>query len=210
MNRIRELREAIDMQQKELAINLGVTQPTVSDWESGKKVPSAKSMAKIAKFFNVSMDYLTGRTDIQQILNADGRIINSLIPITTQRIPILGSIHCGEPTYAQEDFVSYVEVGAEIKADFALIAKGDSMIGARIQDGDLVFIRKQDTVNNGEIAAVIIDDDTALKRVRFLPGGITMLAAENSKYEPIMIGVPGETRVVRILGKAVAFQGDVK
>lgn len=105
---------------------------------------------------------------------------------------------------------SDLEVGAEIHADFALRAKGDSMTGARIQDGDIVFIRRQDTVNNGEIAAVLIDDEAALKRIRYLPGGMTMLQAENPAYEPIFIGGEGETRVVRILGKAIAFQGDVK
>lgn len=132
------------------------------------------------------------------------------LPITMQRVPLLGGIHAGEPTYAEEDFDGYAVLGSAVRCDFALRVVGDSMINARIYDGDIVFIRKQDTVENGEIAAVLIDDETTLKRVRFLAGGMTMFCPENPKYEPIVVGGAGETRNVRILGKAVAFQGDVK
>lgn len=132
------------------------------------------------------------------------------LPITMQRVPLLGSIHAGEPTYAEEDFAGYAVLGSAVRCDFALRVVGDSMINARIYDGDIVFIRKQDTVENGEIAAVLIDDETTLKRVRFLKNGKAVLYPENPKYEPIFIGEEGETRNVRILGKAVAFQGDVK
>lgn len=132
------------------------------------------------------------------------------LPITAQRVPLLGGIHAGEPTYAEEDFDGYVVLGSAVHCDFALRVVGDSMINARIYDGDIVFIRKQDTVENGEIAAVLIDDETTLKRVRFIGGGMTMFCPENPKYEPIVVGGAGETRSVRILGKAVAFQGDVK
>ena len=69
---------------------------------------------------------------------------------------------------ANEEKELYVEAGANIHADFCLKAKGDSMIGARIYDGDIVFIRKQEMVNNGEIAAVMIDDEATLKRVQLL------------------------------------------
>ena len=132
------------------------------------------------------------------------------LPITMQRVPLLGGIHAGEPTYAEEDFDGYAVLGSAVRCDFALRVVGDSMINARIYDGDIVFIRKQDTVENGEIAAVLIDDETTLKRVRFIGGGMTMFCPENPKYEPIVVGGAGETRNVRILGKAVAFQGDVK
>ena len=132
------------------------------------------------------------------------------MPITMRRVPVLGSVHAGQPTYAEQEYNSYVAVGADVRCDFALHVVGDSMVNARIYDGDIVFIRKQDTVENGEIAAVLIDDETTLKRVRFLGGGMTMFYPENPKYEPIVVGGEGETRNVRILGKAVAFQGDVR
>lgn len=158
---------------------------------------------KIAKACNVSRSYVLG----DEYSMED---VRSSIPITTHRIPLLGTIHCGEPTFAEESFEAYVEVGAKIKADFALRARGDSMIGARIHDGDIVFIHQQDTVADGEIAAILLDDEAALKRVRYIPGGMVSLHAENPKYPPIYIGGENETRTVRILGKAVAFQSDVR
>ena len=131
------------------------------------------------------------------------------IPLSTHRLPLLGSIACGEPLFAAEEFDSYTDFFSDTQADFALRAKGDSMINARIQDGDLVFVRRQDDVNDGEIAVVVLDDEATLKRVR-RKGGFTLLLAENPAYEPLMIGGEGETRSVRILGKAVALQTDVK
>lgn len=77
MIRVRELRESRGIQQKELAIDLGVSQPTVSDWESGRKVPSAKSTAKLADYFGVSVDYLLGRTDEKSAPSEEGALINN-------------------------------------------------------------------------------------------------------------------------------------
>ena len=91
----------------------------------------------------------------------------------------------------------------------ALRAKGDSMINARIHDGDLVFVRRQGDVNDGEIAVVVLDDEATLKRVR-RKGSLTLLLAENPAYEPLVIGGEGETRAVHILGKAVALQTDIR
>ena len=131
------------------------------------------------------------------------------IPLSTRRVPLLGSVACGEPIFAAQEFDSYVECGSAIQADFALRAKGDSMINARVHDGDLVFVRRQDDVNDGEIAVVVLDDEATLKRVR-RKGGLTLLLAENPAYEPLVIGGEGETRTVRILGKAVALQTDIR
>ena len=131
------------------------------------------------------------------------------IPLSTRRIPLLGSVACGEPIFAAQELDNYVECGSAVQADFALRAKGDSMINARIHDGDLVFVRRQDDVHDGEIAVVVLDDEATLKRVR-RKGGLTLLLAENPAYEPLVIGGEGETRAVRILGKAVALQTDIK
>lgn len=135
---------------------------------------------------------------------------DNLSPISTQRVPMLGDIACGQPIIANEERESYVQVGKEINADFCLTARGDSMIGARILDGDIVFCRAQETVNNGEIAAVIIGDEATLKRVYFYPEKKKLvLQAENPKYEPFVY-VGEELSDIRIIGKAVAFQSDVK
>ncbi|MCL2545034.1 MAG: helix-turn-helix domain-containing protein [Clostridia bacterium] len=132
-----------------------------------------------------------------------------LLPLSVRRIPLLGCVACGEPDFAAQEFDSYVECGSAIHADFALRAKGDSMINARIHDGDLVFVRRQDDVLDGEIAVVVLDDEVTLKRVR-RKGGLTLLLAENPAYEPLVIGGEGETRAVRILGKAVALRTDIR
>ena len=124
--------------------------------------------------------------------------------------PLLGEIACGEPIIAEESFECYVEAGTNIKCDFCLRARGDSMINARIYDGDIVFIRQQSIVNNGEIAAVIIDNEATLKRVYLNRAeGKLVLQAENPSYEPLVY-VGEELDHIRILGKAVAFQSDVK
>lgn len=132
-----------------------------------------------------------------------------ILPVTTRRIPLLGTIACGEPIMAESDLDTFAVVGSAIECDFALRCKGDSMIGARIFDGDLVFIRKQDYVDDGAIAAVLLDDDATLKRVYHLADGRVELRAENPTFKSIIIGGDNETRTCRILGKAVAFQSIV-
>ena len=128
-----------------------------------------------------------------------------ILPVTRHRIPLIGSIACGEPIFADEDMSASIAVDHPVDCDFALRCRGDSMIGARILDGDVVFIRKQDVVDDGSIAAVLIDDDATLKRVYHLADGRVELRAENPKYAPIVIGGENETRMCRIIGKAVGF-----
>ena len=174
---------------------------TISRYENGLQQPMYTVVRNFAALFDVSVDYLSN-DDERSIFDFPG-----IMPIETKKIPLLGEIACGEPIYATEDFESYVECGADVKADFALRAKGDSMINARINDGDIVFIRKQDTVNQGEIAAVLIGDDATLKRFRQY-GNHIVLQAENPMFDDIEFDI-GEDVNVRILGKAVAFQSDI-
>ena len=118
---------------------------------------------------------------------------------------MLGNIACGEPIWADEDKESYVMSDMDISADFCLTANGDSMINARIYDGDIVFIRKMPIVNNGEIAAVIIDDEATLKRwYYYKDDNKLMLVAENPKYPPLVY-INEELNNIRCLGKAVYF-----
>ena len=185
---------------------LSVTASTVSDWVNGKKYPRVEAMQRLAEFFECTLFDLT--MDAQEESRRP-TAAPEILPLVSNRIPLLGTIQCGVPTFAEENFEGYVEAGAQVKADFALRARGDSMTGIGIQDGTIVFIRKQPAVNDGEVAAVILDDDATLKRVRYLPGGMTMLQAENPRYAPIIIGGEGETRSVQVLGKAVAYMGTV-
>ena len=122
---------------------------------------------------------------------------------------MLGEIACGTPIFANEEHETYIDASAEIQADYCLTAKGDSMIGARIYDGDIVFIRKQSIVNNGEIAAVIIDNEATLKRWYFDEKKKKLvLAAENPAFEPLVF-VGEELDSIVCLGKAVCFMSNI-
>ncbi|MBE6671607.1 MAG: helix-turn-helix domain-containing protein [Ruminococcaceae bacterium] len=207
-NRIKELRSKMKVTQATLAKAIGVAQNTLSYWEQGKYEADNYSLQKIADYFGVSVDYILGRDDIthSNILYEQ----YGILPIERKKIPMLGEIACGQPIFADEDRESYTEAGTNIKADFCLKAKGDSMINARILDGDIVFIKKQPIVNNGEIAAVIIGDEATLKRVYYYPETEKLiLNPENPKYEPLVY-VGAELEQIRILGKAIAFQSDVR
>lgn len=131
----------------------------------------------------------------------------NIFPIETKKIPLLGKIAAGQPVMAEECFDSYVQCGNFIKADFCLRVQGDSMINARIYDGDIVFIHQQPEVENGEIAAVAIDDAVTLKRV-YISDSFVELRAENPRYKP-MVFDNSNCLSFRILGKAIAFQGDI-
>ena len=203
-NRIKELRKERKITQLQLAKAVFVDQTTISQWETGKTFPTAETQRKLADLFGVSIDYLLGRSDSKY---GEGLEIANIVPLSEvvkKKIPILGEIACGEPIFAQEQYGEYIET--DINADFALTCKGDSMIGARINDGDLVLIRKQEMVENGAIAAVIIENEATLKRVYYYPQTKKLiLQAENPKYEPLVY-VDNELENVRILGRAVAFQ----
>ena len=190
---------------EDVAIKVGVGKSTVRKWETGMIENMRRDkIAKLAYALNTTPAYLMGWEEEDELSGIDG--IN---PIYKKRLPLLGNIACGEPIYASEDRESYVEVGANIEADFCLRAKGDSMIGARIMDGDIVFIRKQDMVYNGEIAAVLIEDEATLKRVQYnREANELLLFAENPKYKTLRY-FGEELDQIRILGKAIAFQGDV-
>ena len=176
----------------------------LSQYVSGKVTPGQFKLSLLSLALDVSEVWLMGY-DVP-IKSKDNY---GIMPITVKSIPFLGEISCGEPVFASEDRQSYVASGINVKADFCLKAKGDSMINARIYDGDIVFIQKCDMVENGTIAAVVIGDDALLKRVFFYPEqGKLLLVAENTKYPPLVY--EGEDlNTVKILGKAVAFQSDV-
>ena len=134
---------------------------------------------------------------------------DNIYPIKVKKLPILGDIACGEPIYAEEQHESFATVDSALDADFCLRAQGDSMVGARIFDGDIVFIRSQSSVDNGEIAAVIINDEATLKRVYYYPEEEKLiLTPENPRYAPLVY-MNGELDGIKILGKAIAFQSRI-
>jgi hypothetical protein len=190
--------------QADIVNDLNITSSTVSDWVNGKKYPRMDKVQILADYLGILKSDL-----VEDKSNDDSDYINNIYKIDKIKLPFLGSVACGEPIYADEDRESYIMVGTDIHADFCLQCKGDSMINARIHDGDIVFVRKQDIVNNGEIAVVIIDDEATLKRFYYYKEqNMVILRPENNKYQDIVL-TGEELEKVKVIGKAVAFQSDV-
>ena len=187
----KRLRHALDineMKQQELADKSGVSKNSISQYLNKRSIPSNISAGKMAKALGVNPMWLMGY-DVPMIKeNSDSDAgFDNIYPIELHRIPVLGSVACGEPILMSEERENYIMSGMDIKADFCLIANGDSMINARIMDGDVVFIRRQPVVENGEIAAVAIDDEAALKRFyRDGNTGTITLVSENPAYAPMV------------------------
>ena len=204
---IKRLREENGLSQETLAKMTGYTdRSSITKIEKGQVDLQQSKIELFAKALNTTVPKLVGWDETED--NA----LSNIYPIELKRFPMLGEITCGKPIYADEDRESYIMAGTDIKADFCLEAKGDSMINARICDGDIVFIRQQDIVENGEIAAVVInnDNEATLKRFFFYAEkNMVILKAENPAFED-MIFLNDELNNFHVLGKAVAFQSDVK
>ena len=130
------------------------------------------------------------------------RNADSVLPVVRREVPLLGAIAAGKPIYA-EQALEVAGCEADMPCDFALRVQGDSMIGARIRDGDIVFIRAEDDVDDGQIAAVIVEDEATLKRVYHIKNGLQLLS-ENPNYPPMVFTLE-EYASIRILGRAVGF-----
>ena len=178
-------------------------------YENGNREPDFETLETIADFFNCDMDYLLGKSDIHNKYKSSVPTATNIIPLPqTKKIPLLGSIACGEPILAEENIEDFVKLDKDIPADFALRCKGDSMINARIFDGDIVYIRQQPNVENGEIAAVLIDNEATLKKVYKYPNKI-VLSPCNPVYDDLIF-MEEQCQTIRILGKAVAFTSIIK
>lgn len=211
--RLRYILELNNMKQQDLADKSGVSKYSISQYLGQRSIPSNLSAGKMAKVLNVDPMWLMGYDVPMKKDDPDsGTGFDNIYPIELHKIPILGSVACGEPILMSEERENYIMSGTDIKADFCLIAKGDSMINARIHDGDVVFIRKQDIVENGEIAAVVVNNESeaTLKRFYYYRDRATLiLKPENPAYEDLIFQNE-ELNEVHVLGKAIAFQSDVK
>ena len=180
---LKYLREKSGMEQIDLAYQLGrKSSSSISEWESGKYTPKVGILSEIANIFDVDMD---------DMMNYDLSLqpTNVFNIKETKNIPVLGNIACGDPILADENI-----------ADYIAFPSGDSM-EPNIKDGSLVLIRKQSDVEDGEIAAVIFEDNTeaTLKRIK-RQGPHLMLLADNADHAPIIID---ESQPIRIVGKAI-------
>lgn len=200
---IKARRIALGMTTDDVAKLVGVSNATISRWETGAIANQRRDKIQLLA------DAL--RTTPAELMGwekpLDDAPPDNIVPLPQMKsVPLVGTIACGEPILAVENVEGNVSVPENVHADFALRCKGDSMTGARINDGDLVFIRQQPTVDDGQIAAVQIGDDATLKRV-YHSGKTLVLQAENPAYKPII--VDGDS-TVRVLGLAVAFISPIR
>lgn len=200
---MRTRRQELGLTLEEVGDYVGVGKSTVRKWEHGD-IENMKrdKIALLSKILKLSpLTFITGEVEYGTPDN--------IIPLPKmKKIPLLGTIACGEPILAAENIEALINADENLNADFALRCNGDSMINARIFDGDIVYIREQPDVEDGEIAAVLIGEEATLKRVYKYPSKV-VLRPENPLYDD-MIYSKEEMNEVRILGKAVAFLSAVR
>lgn len=198
--RIKKRREQIGLTQVALADMIGESKQTIYKYETGivTNIPSDK-IELIAKALRVQPEWIMGWTDTESVEIPPG----FEPPPKMRKVPLIGEIACGEPILAEQNIEDYLDVPEEVHCDFLLRCKGDSMIDAGIQSGDVVFVRIQETVENGEIAAVRIGDEATLKRV-YWDGDTLMLMPANNAYAPKSFRGE-EINDVHIEGKAIGF-----
>ncbi len=223
--RLKQLREESKYSQSEFAEQLklysrrnkGFSKSSINMYERGEREPGLEALEIIADYFNVDMDYLFGRSDYRNKLAWLDDLNSGEIPVVPtnvvtmnangkRRLPRIGRIACGGPILAVENIEDYDCVPEKWKADFTLLCVGDSM-APKILDGDLVAIRRQPIVDNGQIAAVIIDKEATLKRVRIYPDHM-MLLPENPEFQPIIL-TEDEMNSTLIAGRVVGICRDI-
>ena len=204
-DRLKRLRKEHGYTQESLAAVIGVERSSVGKYE-GKSgvIPSNGVLARIADLFGVSIDYLLERENRNQISPANQTFPPNILPVHRRKIPILGNVAAGEPIFADEEHEEYVIDDEANDCDFALRIAGDSM-EPLLHDGDIVYVRQQDDVNDGEIGVVLIDDSATLKHIYHIPNGVQLVSENATKYPPMVFTYP-ECDAIRILGKAVAFK----
>lgn len=202
--RLLQLIEDNDISYGELSKKTNIPKSALQRYATGEteKIPITR-IEVIAKALNTTAQFIMG-WDENESYNNDIFSIPGINPIPkTYKRPRLGTIACGEPILAEENIEAYDDIPDSIKCDFTLICKGDSMVNARINDGDIVYIKQQSQVDNGEIAAVLIDNEATLKRVYIYEDKV-VLRPENTKYPPFVY-TKEDMNNIRILGKAVGF-----
>ena len=204
-DRIRLLRKQAVYTQKEFIdilkerYNLKADRVMLSKWECSKQSPHIETLKCIADALNVSLDYLLNGVEEKKAVK-----LKNISPLHETKMPMYGQIACGVPIECNNEYDIETISGDIVNGDFCVTARGDSMINARIFDGDIVTIRRQSIVQNGEIAAVVIENEATLKRVYYVENGI-MLVAENPAYKP-MLFTGADCEKIAILGKAVSMQ----
>lgn len=193
--RLKDLRMSRGLTQDDLARELRLVKSSISMYENGKRKPSFEVLEAIADYFNVNMDTLYSSAPV-------------FVP-SLKRVPMLGYAAAGQPLEnldGQDTY--YVETDSRYAVDFCITVRGDSMINAGINDGDIVFVKAQPEVPNGKIACVEIDNErVCIKRFYKTDTGV-MLVSENPKYAPLQFS-ESNCSDFKILGLAVIKQSEI-
>ena len=207
------------MTQAELAQRGCISRSYLAGVEGGRYNPSVDTLQKLAAALGTSSGALLGESALPEAteesvsaalalfeqLRREGRLPENLALLAPmRRIPLVGEIACGTPILAEENIEDWVDLPRHIHADYALTCRGDSMVGAGIYDGDVVYIRQQPEVFNGQIAAVRVDDDTATLKRFYRAGDTVTLVAENPAIPP-QVFTDTDLGRLSVLGLAVAF-----
>lgn len=195
---LKKYMEENNINNKELATILNVSESTVGKWLLKKSVPRMGVIEKISNYFNIEKsELIENKNDLSNIPGI--KIIKKFVTV-----PLLGEIACGEPIFCNQNYDNLFQIDEDLaQPDFSLTARGDSMIDVGIHDGDIVFFRNTPLVENGKIAAVIIDNTTTLKRF-FKSEHEIILQPENKEYSPIIIR-EDDGQEVRVLGEMVGM-----
>ena len=199
--RLKQAMELRNKRQADLVRITGIGKASICTYLAGKYEPKQANTCKLAAALNVNPAWLMGQDAPMEVPAALPH--PDLLPVRRRRIRMLGTIAAGEPIYADEEQDTFVAVDDGMECDFALRISGDSM-SPRLLDGDTVFFREQDDVDDGQIAAVIIDGSATLKHVYHLPHGV-QLVADNPKYPPMIFDAQN-SESARIIGLAVGYQ----
>ncbi|PXX77381.1 LexA family transcriptional regulator [Dielma fastidiosa] len=184
----------------------GITQSSLSDWKIGKCTPKFDKLKILADYFNVDLEYLTGTSDVKNAANA---AVKEAIIKKAFKVPVVGAVPAGIPLEAIEEILDYEEISEETAKKgeyFGLKIKGDSMYPF-IMEGDVVIVRKQDTIESGQVAIVMVNGDEATcKKVVIKNGGI-VLVGHNPEFTPLYYSAEEvETMPVRIIGKVIEIR----
>ena len=228
-DRLQEALHIRNITRTELSTLSGVPKPMITDYIKGRYKPKQDNIYAMSKALRVNPAWFMGYEDVdiddlsyleqgksapltESALDPNAELYAkypNIKPIKKVRIPMLGNIACGEPTFVDEEHETYIETDGHIQADFCLTCAGDSM-EPKMQSGDIVFIRKQNAVDDGQIAAVLIEDEATLKRVYYdRKNNRLTLQAENPKYSPLVY-IGEELNSIRILGRAISLYRKIK
>lgn len=211
-----EYRKAHSISQRSFAKMCGMSNAYISMLENNRNaktglpiVPSLTAIKNVARAMDVPLnDVLEMMGDVPVSLSSEDEqpqpLPSNIVPVKRVRIPMLGGIAAGEPILAEQQYDAYVEADADLDCTYALRVDGDSM-EPTVRYGDIVFIRQQEDVDDGRIAAVLVDDSATLKRVYHIPNGLQLLSDNAAKYPPRAVTFE-DYDCIRILGLAVAFK----